>query len=116
MAVWRLCARNSGSDGRTQRLHGRAEFDRAAADRSRHGESDRDARARSRARSRRARDRAGAGPAGLDCGSWGALSFPKGTPDQIVRRLAEAVDAAVEAPAGREPFKSIRVNIPPAEP
>jgi tripartite-type tricarboxylate transporter receptor subunit TctC len=55
------------------------------------------------------------GLSGLDCGSWGALSFPKGTPDQIVRRLAEAVDAAVEAPAVRERFKSIGVTIPPAE-
>jgi tripartite-type tricarboxylate transporter receptor subunit TctC len=55
------------------------------------------------------------GLCGLDCGSWGALSFPKGTPDQIVRRLAEAVDAAVEAPAVRERFKSIGVTIPPAE-
>src|SRR6266496_3208540 len=32
---------------------------------------------------------------GLDCGAWGALSFPKGTPDAIVRRLAAASNTAV---------------------
>src|SRR5262249_52108581 len=46
------------------------------------------------------------GLAGLDCGSWGSLSFPKGTPDEIVRRLAKAVNEAVETPAVRERFKS----------
>jgi tripartite-type tricarboxylate transporter receptor subunit TctC len=55
------------------------------------------------------------GLSGLDCGSWGALSVPKGTPDQIVRRLAQAVNEAVETPAVRERFKSIGVTIPPAE-
>jgi len=28
------------------------------------------------------------GLSGLDCGSWSSLSFPKGTPDEIVRHLA----------------------------
>src|SRR5258708_13789938 len=55
------------------------------------------------------------GLSGLDCGSWGALSFPKGTPDQIVRRLAQAVNEAGETPAVREGFKRIGVTIPPAE-
>jgi tripartite-type tricarboxylate transporter receptor subunit TctC len=55
------------------------------------------------------------GLAGLDCGSWASLSFPKGTPDEIVRRLAKAVNEAVETPAVRERFKSIGVTIPPAE-
>jgi tripartite-type tricarboxylate transporter receptor subunit TctC len=55
------------------------------------------------------------GLAGLDCGSWGSLSFPKGTPDAIVRRLAKAVNEAVETPAVRERFKSIGVTIPPPE-
>src|SRR5919204_4028543 len=36
---------------------------------------------------------------GLDCGAWGALSLPKGAPDAIVRRLAEASSAAVETPS-----------------
>jgi tripartite-type tricarboxylate transporter receptor subunit TctC len=55
------------------------------------------------------------GLADLDCGAWAALSFPKGTPDAIVRRLAQATNEAVEAPAVRERFKSIGVTIPPAE-
>jgi len=52
---------------------------------------------------------------GLDCGSWGSLSFPKGTPGEIVRRLAQASNEAVETPAVRERFKSIGVTIPAAE-
>src|SRR5262249_52836377 len=55
------------------------------------------------------------GLAGLDCGSWGSLSFPKGTPEEIVRRLAKAVSGAVDAPAVRERFKRIGVTIPAAE-
>ncbi len=55
------------------------------------------------------------GLGGLDCGSWGSLSFPKGTPDEIVRRLAKAVNDAVETPAVRERFKSIGVTIPAAD-
>src|SRR5262249_53995534 len=55
------------------------------------------------------------GLAGLDCGSWGSLSFPKGTPDEIVQRLAKATNEAVETPAVRERFKSIGVTIPAAE-
>jgi tripartite-type tricarboxylate transporter receptor subunit TctC len=52
---------------------------------------------------------------GLDCGSWSSLSFPKGTPDEIVRHLAKAVDEAVETSATRERFKGIGVTIPPPE-
>jgi tripartite-type tricarboxylate transporter receptor subunit TctC len=55
------------------------------------------------------------GLSGLDCGSWSSLSFPKGTPDEIVRHLAEAVNEAVETPATRERFKGIGVTIPPPE-
>jgi len=55
------------------------------------------------------------GLSGLDCGSWGSLSFPKGTPDDIVRRLAKASNEAVETPAVRERFKGIGVTIPAAE-
>jgi tripartite-type tricarboxylate transporter receptor subunit TctC len=55
------------------------------------------------------------GLAGLDCGSWGSLSFPKGTPDEIVQRLAKATNEAVETPAVRERFKSIGVTIPAPE-
>ena len=55
------------------------------------------------------------GLAGLDCGSWGSFSFPKGTPDAIVQRLAKASNDAVETPAVRERFKSIGVTIPAPE-
>jgi tripartite-type tricarboxylate transporter receptor subunit TctC len=55
------------------------------------------------------------GLAGLDCGSWASLSFPKGTPDEIVRRLAKAVNEAVDSPAVHERFKSIGVTIPAAD-
>jgi tripartite-type tricarboxylate transporter receptor subunit TctC len=55
------------------------------------------------------------GLAGLDCGSWASLSLPKGTPAEIVRRLAKAVNEAVETSMVRERFKSIGVTIPPAE-
>ena len=52
---------------------------------------------------------------GLDCGAWGAFSFPKGTPDTIVHRLAAAANEAVETPAVRERFKAIGVTIPTPE-
>jgi tripartite-type tricarboxylate transporter receptor subunit TctC len=55
------------------------------------------------------------GVSGLDCGAWGAFSFPKGTPDAIVRRLAAASNAAVETPALRERFKGIGVTVPAPE-
>jgi tripartite-type tricarboxylate transporter receptor subunit TctC len=52
---------------------------------------------------------------GLDCGSWGSFSFPKGTPDAIVRRLAEASNEAVESPMVRDRFKQIGVVVPAKE-
>jgi tripartite-type tricarboxylate transporter receptor subunit TctC len=55
------------------------------------------------------------GVSGLDCGAWGAFSFPKGTPDAIVRRLAAASYEAVETPALRERFKGIGVTVPAPE-
>jgi tripartite-type tricarboxylate transporter receptor subunit TctC len=55
------------------------------------------------------------GLAGLDCGSWGSLSFPKGTSAEIVHRLAKATNEAVETPAVRERFKDIGVTIPAPE-
>ncbi len=45
---------------------------------------------------------------GLDCGSWGSFSFPKGTPDAIVRRLAQASNEAVESQMVRDRFKADR--------
>jgi tripartite-type tricarboxylate transporter receptor subunit TctC len=52
---------------------------------------------------------------GLDCGSWGSFSFPKGTPSAIVERLAKASNEAVETPAVRDRLKSLGVVIPAAE-
>jgi tripartite-type tricarboxylate transporter receptor subunit TctC len=52
---------------------------------------------------------------GLDCGSWGSFSFPKGTPSEIVQRLAKVSNEAVETPAVRERFKSLGVVVPAAE-
>jgi tripartite-type tricarboxylate transporter receptor subunit TctC len=55
------------------------------------------------------------GLSGLDCGSWGSFSFPKGTPGAVVQRLAEVTNEAVETPAVRERFKSLGVTIPARE-
>ncbi|MFZ9502230.1 MAG: Bug family tripartite tricarboxylate transporter substrate binding protein [Beijerinckiaceae bacterium] len=51
----------------------------------------------------------------LDCGSWQALLLPKGAPEAIVRKLAKAVDDAVETPSVRERLFKIGVSIPPRE-
>lgn len=50
---------------------------------------------------------------GLDCGSWAALVYPKGVPDPIVKRLAAAVDKALDMPALKERYDKIGVTIPP---
>jgi tripartite-type tricarboxylate transporter receptor subunit TctC len=52
---------------------------------------------------------------GLDCGSWGSFSFPKGTPEAIVRRLAAASNEAVESTAVRERFQTLGVSVPGPE-
>jgi tripartite-type tricarboxylate transporter receptor subunit TctC len=52
---------------------------------------------------------------GLDCGAWGAFSFPKGTPAAIVQRLAQATNEAVESPMVRDRFKQIGVVVPAKE-
>jgi tripartite-type tricarboxylate transporter receptor subunit TctC len=51
----------------------------------------------------------------LDCGSWGALVFPKGTPEPIVRRLAKAASDAVDQPAIRKRFAEVGVTVPAPE-
>jgi tripartite-type tricarboxylate transporter receptor subunit TctC len=51
----------------------------------------------------------------LDCASLSAFVFPKGTPDAIVRRLAEATSKAVESAAVRERFETLGVSIEPPE-
>ena len=52
---------------------------------------------------------------GIDCGTWTSLSFPKGTPDDIVRRLGQATNQALDSPMVRDRFKQLGVVIPPAE-
>jgi tripartite-type tricarboxylate transporter receptor subunit TctC len=48
---------------------------------------------------------------GLDCGAWGGFSFPKGTPKEIVARLAKATSDAIDTPAVVERYKSIGVVV-----
>jgi tripartite-type tricarboxylate transporter receptor subunit TctC len=52
---------------------------------------------------------------GLDCGSWGALVFPKGTPEPIVRRMAKAANETVASPQVRQRLGEIGVTVPAAE-
>ena len=52
---------------------------------------------------------------GLDCGSWGSFSAPKGTPAAIVQRLAKASNEAVETPAVRDRLKTLGVVVPGPE-
>jgi tripartite-type tricarboxylate transporter receptor subunit TctC len=51
------------------------------------------------------------GMKGLDCGAWGAFSFPKGTPKEIVQRLAKLSSDAIDTPAVRERFKAMGVTV-----
>src|SRR5262245_5875905 len=55
------------------------------------------------------------GLADLDCNSWAALVLPKGTPDAIVKRLARAVNEAVETPSVRKRMEQVGVAIAPPE-
>jgi tripartite-type tricarboxylate transporter receptor subunit TctC len=52
---------------------------------------------------------------GLDCGSWGAFVLPKGTPEPIVRKLAQAANDTVETPAVRKRLNEVGVTVPAAE-
>jgi tripartite-type tricarboxylate transporter receptor subunit TctC len=47
----------------------------------------------------------------VDCGSWGSFSFPKGTPKEIVNKLAKASSDAIDTPALIERYKSIGVVV-----
>jgi tripartite-type tricarboxylate transporter receptor subunit TctC len=51
----------------------------------------------------------------LDCGSWGAFVFPKGTPEPIVRRLAKAASDTVDQPAIRKRLAEVGVTVPAAQ-
>ncbi len=51
------------------------------------------------------------GMKGIDCGAWGAFSFPKGTPRVIIDRLAKASSDAIDTPTVIERFKTIGVTV-----
>ena len=51
----------------------------------------------------------------IDCASLSAFAFPRGTPDAIVRRLAEATSKVVESAFVRERFEALGVVIEPPE-
>jgi tripartite-type tricarboxylate transporter receptor subunit TctC len=51
----------------------------------------------------------------LDCASLSAFVFPKGTPEAIVQRLAEATNKVVESAAVRERFETLGVAIEPPQ-
>ena len=50
------------------------------------------------------------GMKGLDCGAWGGFSFPKGTPQPIVQKLAKATSDALDTPALLARFKTLGVT------
>jgi tripartite-type tricarboxylate transporter receptor subunit TctC len=47
----------------------------------------------------------------IDCGTWSSFAFPKGTPDAIVQRLADATNKALEAAFVRERLETAGVEI-----
>jgi tripartite-type tricarboxylate transporter receptor subunit TctC len=47
----------------------------------------------------------------FDCSTWSALVFPKGTPQAIVRRLAQAASEALDAPSVRERLEAVGVTV-----
>jgi len=51
----------------------------------------------------------------IDCASLSAFAFPKGTPEAIVRRLADATNKAVEKDIVRERLAAVGVVIEPPE-
>jgi tripartite-type tricarboxylate transporter receptor subunit TctC len=51
----------------------------------------------------------------IDCASLSAFAFPKGTPEAIVRRLADATNKAVEKDVVRERMAAVGVVIEPPE-
>jgi len=51
------------------------------------------------------------GLADLDCSTWNALVFPRGTPEALVRRLAKATSEAVDSQTVRERFESVGVTV-----
>jgi tripartite-type tricarboxylate transporter receptor subunit TctC len=48
---------------------------------------------------------------GIDCGAWGAFSFPKGTPKAIVQKLATAISGALDTSAVQARYKTLGVTM-----
>jgi len=46
---------------------------------------------------------------GLDCSAWGSFSFPKGTPQPIVQKLAKAISDTLDTPAVLARYKTLGV-------
>jgi tripartite-type tricarboxylate transporter receptor subunit TctC len=55
------------------------------------------------------------GLAGFDADAWNAFFLPRGTPEPIVRRLAQATSDALDLPWARERMQELGLNIPPPE-
>jgi tripartite-type tricarboxylate transporter receptor subunit TctC len=51
----------------------------------------------------------------IDCGTWSSFAFPKGTPEAIARRLADATNKAIESRTVRERLEAVGVEIMPPE-
>jgi tripartite-type tricarboxylate transporter receptor subunit TctC len=51
----------------------------------------------------------------INCASLSAFEFPKGTPEAIVTKLAEATNKVAELPSVRERFATLGVAVEPAE-
>jgi tripartite-type tricarboxylate transporter receptor subunit TctC len=51
----------------------------------------------------------------FDGDGWNAFFFPKGTPDPIVRRLAQATSDILDVPAVREHLEGLGLNVPEPE-
>jgi tripartite-type tricarboxylate transporter receptor subunit TctC len=51
----------------------------------------------------------------INCASLSAFEFPKGTPEAIIKRLAEATNKVVESAFVRERFDALGVSVEPPE-
>src|SRR6185369_6704597 len=51
----------------------------------------------------------------INCASLSAFEFPKGTPEMIVNKLADATNKVVALPSVRERFETLGVVVEPPE-
>ncbi len=51
----------------------------------------------------------------IDCGTWSSFAFPKGTPEAIARRLADATNKALSSAMVRDRLEAVGVEIMPPE-